>query len=109
MARQSAEVVSEGRSLEVEERVVSFDEGVSERVGRAVVDQDEAAEMVVQQRIDAAAHRTRAGREAAYQAQQKSTRDAEAARVQSAKTKTDRLKSAIIWREILGPPVGLRD
>ena len=96
-------------SLEVEERVISFDEGVSERAGRAIVDQDEGAEAVVRQRIQAAEHRTRAGREAAYQAQQKSDRDAAVAKTQAAKTATDRMRSAIIWREILGPPVGLRD
>lgn len=104
-----ASEAEEGRSLEVEERVMSFDEGVSERAGRVIVDHDEAAERVVQGRIDAAAHRTRAGREAAYQAQQKSDRDAASARSQAAKAATERMRSAIIWREILGPPVGLRD
>jgi len=108
MARSSTEMISEGRSLEVEESIVNFDEAANTRSVRAEIDQDDQAQAVIQRRLDAAAHRTREGREASYQAQQKAAAAAVASEALSAAAASSRLRRAIVWREILGPPLALR-
>jgi len=108
MARLSTEIISEGRSLEVEESIVNFDDAASTRSVRAEIDQDDQAQAVIQRRLDAAAHRTREGREASYQAQQKAAAAAVASEALSAAAASSRLRRAIVWREILGPPLALR-
>jgi hypothetical protein len=108
MSWQSAETISEGLSLEVEERIVSFDDAATTRTARAEIDQDDQVQATIQRRLDAAAHRTREGREASYQAQQKAAAAAVASEALSAAAASSRLRRAIVWREILGPPVALR-
>lgn len=108
MARLSTEIMSEGRSLEVEESIVNFDDAANTRSVRAEIDQDDQAQAVIQRRLDAAAHRTREGREASYQAQQKAAAAAVASEALSAAAASSRLRRAIVWREILGPPLALR-
>jgi hypothetical protein len=83
-------------------------EGSLEGESLEVAGQDEQAEALVQRRIYEAEHRTREGREASYQAQEQKVLKVEADRVISVKASSDRLRRAIVWREILGAPVGLR-
>jgi hypothetical protein len=72
------------------------------------VDFDDEAEMIVQRRIREAQERDRALSKVDHQAFDSRIRAvADATRV--ARPKLDSLRRAIVWREILGPPVALRD
>ena len=93
VSRQTLDITPERGSLEVEERVV---------------DQDDEAQAVIQRRLEAVANRTREGREASYQARQKAEAAAVASEALTAAAASARLRRAIVWREILGPPVALR-
>ncbi len=102
----------EGETLEGESR-----EPVPVRVARVERTEDESASALVQRRIDAAAlrsgalgpsdhaafHRRLASQSAPVQVERTGSRPAV-----RAGTRED-LRRAIVWREILGPPVSLRD
>ena len=103
-----AEEVEEGESLEVTPEVHSL-ETDTRRAERAVVDQDDEAEKVVTRRIAAAeanaAPRTRAEHQAFDARIRQEPADKTATRAYTAK----QLRDAVVWREILGPPVSLRE
>jgi hypothetical protein len=104
---QPAEEVEERESLEITPEVHSL-ETDSRRAERAVVDQDDEAERVVARRIAAseanAAPRTRAEHQAFDARIRREPADKTATRAYTAK----QLRDAVVWREILGPPVSLR-
>ena len=104
----SAEEVEERDSLEVEPQVVSL-EGEVARPARAQVSQDETAGAVVARRLAQAAARsgplTRADHRAFDQRIRAEPPDATAVRRPTA----EELQRAIVWREVLGPPVSLRE
>ena len=103
----SAEEVEERESLEAEEEIRNL-ETEERRPSRGVVDFDDEAEMIVQRRIREAQERDRALSKVDHQAFDSRIRAvADATRV--ARPKLDSLRRAIVWREILGPPVALRD
>lgn len=104
----SAEEVEDRESLETEEQVVSLEQEVK-RPARIRVDHDDQAEQLVARRIAAARARegahTRAdhaGFDARIRAQ---PADATAVRALT----PEQLRRAVVWREILGPPVALRE
>jgi hypothetical protein len=102
----SAEEVEERESLEVEEEVRNL-ETEERRPVRKEVDFDDEAEQIVQRRIRAAQERDRPLSKADHAAFDSGIRAvADATRV--ARPKLDSLRRAIVWREILGPPVSLR-
>jgi hypothetical protein len=103
-----AEEVEERESLEITPEVYSLETDVR-RAERAVVDQDDEAEEVVARRIAAAeanaAPRTRAEHRAFDARIRQEPADKTATRAYTPK----QLRDAVVWREILGPPVSLRD
>jgi hypothetical protein len=102
------EEVDEPASLEVDPRVVSL-EGEVHREVRRLVDRDDEAGNFEAQRIQAAADRDSARAKPAHVSIDERIRpeiaDHTAARTYSAQ----QLREAMIWREILGAPVSLRD
>jgi hypothetical protein len=103
----SAEEVEEGASLEVEERIVNLDSRLAERPERKVVDLDEEAEAVAERRVVEAEARNREHRAVDHAAFDQRIRVVDKAVTVQGLTRAQ-LRSAMIWREILGPPVGLR-
>lgn len=103
-----AEEVEEVESLETVSEVLSLETDPS-RPRRAVIDQDDQAEQIVARRLKAAAAhsapRTRAGHQAFDARIRQEAADKTATRGYTAR----QLRDAIVWREILGPPVSLRD
>ena len=104
----SAEEEEEVESLEVEPEVQSL-ETAPGRPKRAVVDQDEQVEQVVARRLQAAearsAPRTRADHQVFDARIRQEAADKTATRAYTAR----QLRDAVVWREILGPPVSLRE
>jgi hypothetical protein len=104
----SAEEQEEGGSLEVAPEVQSLETDAA-RPSRQVVDQDDEAAQIVARRLRAAeahgAPRTRAD----HRAFDARIRQGTADKTADAGNRTRRLREAVIWREILGPPVSLRD
>jgi hypothetical protein len=103
----SAEDVEERGSLEASPEARSL-EDVPARHERAIVDQDDEAEQVVQQRLAAAEGNasalTRVDHEAFDQRIRQEPADKTATRGYSVR----QLRGAVVWREILGKPVSLR-
>jgi hypothetical protein len=103
---ESAEEVEERESLEREEQVISL-ETDDRRPLRKEVDFDDDAEALVQRRIAAAQARDRSlNREDHRKFDSRIRAVPDHTRV--ARPKPPTLRQAIVWREILGPPVGLR-
>lgn len=103
-----AEEVEEGQSLEVEPDVRSLEQDVRREV-RRTVDQDDEAEQIEVRRTQAAAARdatrTRADQVDFDQRIRQEPADHTATRGYTAK----QLRDAVVWREVLGPPVSMRD
>jgi hypothetical protein len=95
-------------SLEMEPEARSL-EGQVEREGRRRVDLDDDAADVETRRIQAAAKRdaprTRQAQPTAIQTVQQQPAEHTAGRTYTAQ----QLRDAVVWREILGPPVSMRD
>lgn len=102
------EDVEERRSLEVPERVVSLETEVH-RPGRVRYDQDTGAEDLVRQRIAAAEARSGPVTRTGHRAFDTGIRQEPADHTATRRYTTARLREAIVWREILGPPVSERD
>jgi hypothetical protein len=102
------EEVEERESLEVEERIQNL-EVTSARPLRREVDFDDDAEQVVQRRIKAAADRDRPLNRSDHRLFDEKIRKVVADKTAVALPSRQRLRDAIVWREILGPPVSLRD
>lgn len=104
---------------DIEERTSLEDQGSLEGPGRlgstdlsrsrlrAVVDQDEAAEAVVQRRIREVEARNRPLNAADHAVFDQTIRQGDAPDAAARRYPTDQLRQAFIWREILGPPKSL--
>jgi hypothetical protein len=102
-----AEEVEERESLEVNPEVRSLEIDPS-RQARAEVDQDDEAERIVARRTAAAEAQGKPLTKADHRAFDERIRQ-EAADKTATKGYTARqLRDAVVWREILGPPVSLR-
>jgi hypothetical protein len=101
------EDVEERDSLENPERVVSLETDVPRRV-RAEYDQDTEAEAIVQRRIEAARARDRALGKADHKAFDAKIRQQVADHTAVRRYTSAQLRDAVVWREILGPPVSER-
>jgi hypothetical protein len=101
------EEVEDRESLEVEPEVGSL-EGEVHREVRRLVDRDEEAADIEDRRVKAAAardsSRTKADHAAFDQRIRQEVADHTATRAYTAQ----QLRDAIVWREILGPPVSMR-
>lgn len=97
----------EGISLEVEPETVSL-ESVDSRPPRRQVDQDDEAEQVAAKRIRAAAARDTAQTPIDHAAFDQQIRQQPADHTSVRTLTTQQLRDAMIWREILGPPVSER-
>jgi hypothetical protein len=102
------EDVEERESLEVPERVVSLEAEVK-RPPRVRYDQDSGAEDLVRRRIAAADARSGALRKADHKAFDTRIRQEPADHTAVRHYTRAQLRDAIVWREILGPPVSERD
>ena len=98
------EDVEERQSLETEPEVVSLEE-VVHRPRRQEYTQDEGAERLVEKRITAAAARDVARTKADHIAFDREIRKEPADHTGTSAYTTKQLQDAIVWREILGPPV----
>ncbi len=102
------EDVEDRESLEVPERVVSLETEVK-RPARAKYDQDSGAEALVRRRIAAAEARSGALTKADHTAFDARIRPEPADHTAVRRYTQAQLRDAIVWREILGPPVSERD
>jgi hypothetical protein len=102
------EDVEERGSLEVPERVISLETEVK-RPARVAYDQDAGAEDLVRRRIAAAEARSGALTKAGHKAFDTQIRQEPADHTAVRRYTTAQLRDAIVWREILGPPVSERD
>ena len=106
---QDDEDVEDRRSLEDEPvRVVSLETQVN-RPERAEYSQDADAEELVRRRIAAADARSGRLTKADHQAFDSRIREEPADHTAVRRYTTAQLRDAIVWREILGPPVSERD
>ena len=99
--------IEERQSLEAEPEVVSLETEIR-RAPRRRVDQDEGAEDIEAQRIKAAAARDRATTKVDHAALDKRIRQEPADKTATRYT-ARQLRDAMVWREILGRPVSMRD
>ena len=95
-------------SLEVTPEVRSLEEH-SARTARTEVDQDDDAELVVERRREAAEAHLAPRTRAEHQAFDTRIRAEPADNTAVNPRRNQRLRDAIVWREILGPPVSLRE
>ena len=102
------EDVEERDSLEVPERVVSLETEVK-RPQRAEYDQDSGAEELVRRRIAAAEARSGPLRKADHKAFDARIRQEPSDHTAVRRYTPAQLRDAIVWREILGPPVSERE
>jgi hypothetical protein len=103
-----AEDVEERTSLEEPENVISLETPVV-RKQRVRVDYDEAAEAVEQRRVAAAAARSGELTKADHARFDQKIRQQPADHTAVRRYTPAQLRDAIVWREILGPPVSERD
>jgi hypothetical protein len=101
------EDVEERESLEQPEQVISLETNVPRRE-RVVYDQDTAAEDIERRRIDKARARDRALGKADHQLFDAKIRQEPADHTDVRRYTPAQLRDAVVWREILGPPVSDR-
>lgn len=104
----SAEESEEGISLETPAQVVSRELPVT-REERVLVDRDDEAEQVEARRIAAAEARSGPLTRPDHFTFDQRIRQEPADHTATAGFRADKLRQAVVWREILGPPLGLRD
>ena len=107
MTATEEEDVEERESLEAPEQVVSLEVDAPRRE-RAKYDQDTEAEAIVQRRIEAARARDRALGKPDHKAFDAEIRQEPADNTAVRRYTPAQLRDAIVWREILGPPVSER-
>jgi hypothetical protein len=107
MTAAEEEDIEERDSPEEPEQVVSLETEVSRRE-RADYDQDTEAEAIVQRRIEAARTRDRAHGKADHTAFDAKIRQEVADHTAVRRYTPAQLRDAVVWREILGPPVSER-
>jgi hypothetical protein len=103
-----AEEVEERESLETEPEVVSLERDVR-RAPRIEFTQDADAEKLVARRITAAAARDAARTKADHIAFDSQIRQEPADHTATRGYTLQELRRAVMWREILGPPVSMRE
>jgi hypothetical protein len=103
-----AEDIEERGSLETTAPEVGSLETEPARGERAVVDQDDEAERVVQRRLAAAETNLTPPTDADHQAFDQRIRQEPADKTATRAYTAKQLRDAVVWREILGPPVSLR-
>jgi hypothetical protein len=103
-----AEDIEERDSLEVPARVVSLETEVR-RPERVIYDQDTGAEALVRRRIAAAEARSGALTRADHKVFDERIRQQPAEHTAVRRYTAAQLRDAMVWREILGPPVSERD
>jgi hypothetical protein len=103
-----AEEVEERESLEVNPEVQSL-EIDPRRQARAEVDQDDEAERIVARRIAAAEAQGKPLTKADHRAFDARIRQEPADKTATRGYTARQLRDAVVWREILGPPVSLRE
>ena len=101
------EDVEERGSLEIEPEIVSLEDEVR-RTSRREFTQDQDAENLVQRRIDAATARDTARTRADHAQFDKRIRQEPAEQTATRGYTAQQLRDAVVWREILGPPVSER-
>ncbi len=101
------EEIEDRESLEVEPEVVSLETEVR-REERRAFDQDAGAEQLVARRISAAAARDTAISKSDHIEFDKRIRQEPADKTATTGYTAQQLRDAVVWREILGPPVSLR-
>jgi hypothetical protein len=106
-SRPRYEDLEEGRSLEVDPEVISLEGPVSRPVRRRV-DQDDEVEQIVAGRLKATAARDAASSPVDHNAFDERIRQQPADHTAARSYTPKQLRDAMIWREILGPPVTLR-
>jgi hypothetical protein len=104
----SAEEWEERQSLETDRGVVSL-ESLAPRPARQVVDHDDQANAAAQRRISAAEQRDRAVSPVDHLAFDARIRQEPADRLATRARTVAELRQAVVWNEILGKPVALRD
>jgi hypothetical protein len=102
------EEVEERETLEVEPEVKSL-EGDVRRADRQRVDQDDQAEQIETQRIAAAAARDAPRSKSDHAEFDQRIRQEPADHTATRAYTPQQLRDAMVWREILGPPVSMRD
>lgn len=102
------EDVEERKTLESEPVIISLEEEVR-RPGRREYSQDTEAEQLVQRRITAAMSRDAAHTRADHQEFDQRIRPEPADKTATVGYTAKQLRDAVVWREILGPPVSERD
>ena len=102
------EDVEDRQSLEREPEIVSLEQEVP-RPGRREYTQDADAEQLVQRRITAAAARDTARSKADHVQFDERIRKEPADQTSTRGYTAKQLRDAVVWREILGPPVSERD
>jgi hypothetical protein len=102
------EAVEDRRSLEREPEIISLEQEVR-RAPRREFTQDEGAESLVEKRITAAAARDRARDKADHIELDRKIRQEPAEHTAARTYTTQQLRDAVVWREVLGPPVSLRE
>ena len=102
------EEIEDRESLEVEPEVVSL-EGEVHREARRQVDQEDHAADIETRRIAAAAARDSARTKVDHIAFDQRIRQEPAEHTATPAYTAKQLRDAMVWREILGPPVALRD
>jgi hypothetical protein len=102
------EEMEERESLEVEPEVRSLESEVR-RAGRQEVDQDEDAEQIEARRIAAAAARDAPRSKSDHAGFDERIRQQPADHTATRGYTPQQLRDAMVWREILGPPVSLRE
>jgi hypothetical protein len=107
MTAAEEEDIEERDSLEEPERVASL-EIEAPRRERVEYDQDTEAEAIVQRRIEAARARDRALAKPDHKTFDAKIRQEPADHTAVRRYTPARLREAIVWREILGPPVSER-
>jgi len=103
-----AEDVEERGSLETTAPEVGSLEAEPARGERAVVDQDDEAERVVQRRLAAAESNLTPLTDADHRSFDPRIRQEPADKTATRAYTAKQLRDAVVWREILGPPVSLR-
>jgi hypothetical protein len=104
----SAEESEEGASLETSPRVESRELPVT-RNERLPVDQDDEAEQIAARRIAAAEARSGPLTGVDHLTFDQRIRQEPADHTATTAFSAAKLRQAVVWREILGPPLGLRD
>jgi hypothetical protein len=108
MSLPEAEEFEERQSLEVEPEIRSLEEDVH-REARRRIDQDDDAEQIEVRRIQAAAARDATRTRADHAEFDKRIRQEPADHTATRGYTAQQLRNAVVWREVLGPPVSMRE